>query len=544
MNSISSDTLRLLWESCSKNVYKQNDCMLWKGKCTNEFPSIYISQKVVLIKQISYGVSKNEWPIKIDEGKRLRVCHTCDNNLCINPQHIYSTLDEFLKISRETKIMDKFTSKSVLTDECRIWLGYVQKQKPLLHLCGKKQDVRKMIWSIGNGVEMKDLQDKFLLPTCANLKCISLQHIKIRSTQSRNKITLPQKTIKQSLANMDDDEKDNIWKRLLKKAIMNDGCLEWTGITNDAGYGLTSANGKTTSVHKLSYMLHKGDVPKNIQIRHSCDNAVCFLPNHLSLGTAYENSEDKRKSSTNMGSKNYKTSIDEETAIKIAESYKTLDSPDYKNRTERGKIFGVSVNVICSIDRGVTWSHATGNKRQDTHILERTRNKRQEGLTMEEVLILGEKWAKNTKEDLQTGCRIYSGFIDNQGYGIGQYMNISFRAHDIIYQSYRKEKRSDGQVTRHSCNNRACCNVDHLSWGTQKDNVMDTLKSGRLSWAKLNEDQVKQIKLLLILGKRTKDIAQHFDVTTSIVNNIKNETTWLHVILDHSDTLNKENLSI
>tara|TARA_Y100000296_G_scaffold66371_1_gene78376 strand:+ start:2055 stop:2456 length:402 start_codon:yes stop_codon:yes gene_type:complete len=50
-----------------------------------------------------------------------------------------------------------------------------------------------------------------------------------------------------------------------------------------------------------------------------------------------------------------------------------------------------------------------------------------------------------------------------------------------------------GMVVRHSCHNKKCVNPDHLSLGTQKENIMDSLKAGRLV-RKLSQSDVDNLR--------------------------------------------------
>ena len=71
------------------------------------------------------------------------------------------------------------------------------------------------------------------------------------------------------------------------------GCLEWTGATNPAGYGLMRANGKVVLTHRLAWALANGAIPDGLQVLHHCDNPPCCdAETHLFLGTDADNRAD------------------------------------------------------------------------------------------------------------------------------------------------------------------------------------------------------------------------------------------------------------
>ena len=89
-----------------------------------------------------------------------------------------------------------------------------------------------------------------------------------------------------------------------------------------------------------------------------------------------------------------------------------------------------------------------------------------------------------------------------------------------------------GSVVRHTCDNRKCCNPDHLVIGTRSDNSSDMVKRGRSakgeshSQVKLTEDDVREIRVLIRKGAMCKDIAPLFAVTPTCVSHIKRGNTW------------------
>ena len=76
--------------------------------------------------------------------------------------------------------------------------------------------------------------------------------------------------------------------------VRTNGCHEWTGCIDYHGYGQVWFEGKTHSVHRLTWALAYGPIADEIAIRHFvCDNPLCRNLEHLKPGTQADNIADR-----------------------------------------------------------------------------------------------------------------------------------------------------------------------------------------------------------------------------------------------------------
>lgn len=91
---------------------------------------------------------------------------------------------------------------------------------------------------------------------------------------------------------------ERFWSKVDKTSHPN-GCWIWTGSRGRRGYGnfaIIEGKGVMRSIlaHRLSYELANGEFSDDLCVLHKCDNPPCVNPDHLFLGTRYDNVQDMR----------------------------------------------------------------------------------------------------------------------------------------------------------------------------------------------------------------------------------------------------------
>lgn len=88
---------------------------------------------------------------------------------------------------------------------------------------------------------------------------------------------------------------DRFWTKV--EILSPDDCWEWKACKNRGGYGRISLPHKFKKCdsmlsHRTAWIISNGEIPKGMKILHKCDNPSCCNPNHLFLGTQYDNVQD------------------------------------------------------------------------------------------------------------------------------------------------------------------------------------------------------------------------------------------------------------
>jgi len=149
-----------------------------------------------------------------------------------------------------------------------------------------------------------------------------------------------------------------------------------------------------------------------------------------------------------------------------------------------------------------------------------------------------ERIKRKIKVNEETGCWEWQGCRTSKGYGwmhADGGRNHSDGVHRLMWRQLNG-KVPNGLQVLHRCDNRACCNPDHLCVGTPEDNSVDMVKKGRSakgeqhSQRKLTETQVREIRALYKTKSVTlAEIGMQFGIGAPAVHAIVNRRLWKHV---------------
>ena len=143
--------------------------------------------------------------------------------------------------------------------------------------------------------------------------------------------------------------------RLLSRVKISnpDDCWEWQGYRNKRGYG--QLGGKNGFAHRVSWVVHNGEIPENLHVCHKCDNPSCVNPRHLFLGTRSDNMQDaSRKGRMNTTHLSF-ASDETHQASKLSNAQVRLIRSGKIKPSILAKQFGVHEATVYRAKRGATF---------------------------------------------------------------------------------------------------------------------------------------------------------------------------------------------
>lgn len=157
-------------------------------------------------------------------------------------------------------------------------------------------------------------------------------------------------------------EKEDLKTRFMRHVEQEENgkkCWNWTGSKSGAGYGSIQVNGKKVLAHRVSYMIHKGEIPELVGyhgyvVCHSCDNPSCVNPDHLFLGSQYANMQDrdaKGRRAALLGEVHGMATLTERDVLSIR------DLAGRYSQQELAKMFSISNSMVSLIINRKNWTH-------------------------------------------------------------------------------------------------------------------------------------------------------------------------------------------
>lgn len=143
----------------------------------------------------------------------------------------------------------------------------------------------------------------------------------------------------------------------------------------------------------------------------------------------------------------------------------------------------------------------------------------------------------------QDSCWNWIGTVGSHGYGAFSFLNTHYTSHRASYIAHHGDiadhPGAHGGVVMHSCDNRLCINPNHLSVGSQAQNLLDAKLKGRTvsgsakgelaRTAILTAPIVLEIRRRLTAGETGTSLAREYGVTDTTISNIKIKKSWKHI---------------
>lgn len=131
-----------------------------------------------------------------------------------------------------------------------------------------------------------------------------------------------------------------------------------------------------------------------------------------------------------------------------------------------------------------------------------------------------ERFWKHVRKDGPNGCWIWTGFLNNWGYGQMWNGVTNVYSHRFSFELHGGTL-SDGMLACHRCDNPACVNPEHLFSGTSEENSQDAKSKGRTvlgrGHRKLTEDDRNEIRQLSAAGVTKRKISARFGICPKTV---------------------------
>ena len=412
-------------------------------------------------------------------------------------------------------------------DGCRIWTGPLKYGKPSVkhHFFTHTTDVL-----VGRFLYMYSRFKKNasnMGTSCGKILCCHISHIIPRIAIRRKRRIL-----------------EEVWVGIEKQCIkQKNGCLRWNGVGVTGGSSFY--NGRTYHNHLISYMANKGEIPKGLICRHMCTSCsdghgtnLCLAPDHLQLGTTADNNRDKTRDGTDG-----RISVEIARAIKLSRFSEKKDI-GYESGRRRAKRYGVSPITVARIDNGILYPELPDRygkihtkryrKLQNAKKMSAARARVWDDADYDHLqsVITNQKKTYTTDKNKSRGVvkgSCWEHCCKGDSYTNKIVLYVSRQLHIWACMSRCHHAPPAGRITRHLCGNPKCFNPEHLKFGTNADNGLDSiLHSGSKG---VTFEKAVEIRENGKVGTY-KEMCEKYNVSYSTISNILRRRTW-NITLDH-----------